>query len=81
MSRKTIHSVVREDGSITTDFINFSGTDCLSAGKQMHALLVQFGVQVDQTTFFPKPELLAAQHVQQDLMIDDETNQQTHAEG
>jgi hypothetical protein len=79
LPRKSIHVVVKEDGSVKTDFINFTGTDCLAAGKQMHALLAQFGVHVDQAIFTPKPELLAAQDVQQERMV--ETNQEVQIDG
>ncbi|GCE15070.1 hypothetical protein [Tengunoibacter tsumagoiensis] len=78
-SLKTIHILVKEDGSVTTDFQNFTGADCLAAGKHLHALLAQFGVQVDQTTVTPKPELLAAQSVQQEVVA--EANQEMTMEG
>ncbi|BCL83632.1 hypothetical protein ccbrp13_60970 [Ktedonobacteria bacterium brp13] len=81
MLPKTIHIVVKEGGSYETDFSNFTGTDCLAAGKQMHTLLAQFGVLVDQTDITPKPELLAAQGVQQELSADLETNHKIQAEG
>jgi hypothetical protein len=67
LSRKTIHIMVKEDGSVKTDFINFTGNDCIEAGKQMNALLAQLGVQVDQMKITPKPELLAAQGLLQEV--------------
>lgn len=81
MPHKTIHIAVKNDGTVTTDFRHFTGTDCLAAGKQIHALLAQFGVQVDEATITPKPELLAAQSVQQDILVDSEVNQETRTEG
>jgi len=80
LPRKTIHILVKEDGSVKTDFSNFSGSDCLAASKQMHELLAQFGVQMEQTGFTPKPELLAAQNVQQEVTADSETNQEVQME-
>jgi len=80
MLHKTIHVVVKEDGTVTTDFRHFTGTDCLTAGKQIHTLLAQFGVQVDEATITPKPELLAAQGVQ-DILVGCEMNQETRTEG
>lgn len=70
MLRKTIHVVVKDDGTVKTDFSNFTGTDCLAAGQQIHALLTLFGVQVNEATMTPKPELLAAQGVEQETMAD-----------
>jgi hypothetical protein len=81
MRPKTIHIVVKEGGSYETNFTNFTGVDCLTAGKQMHTLLAQFGVQVDQTDITPKPELLAAQGLQRELSADLETNHEMQAEG
>lgn len=80
MPLKTIHIMVKEDGSIMTDYQNFIGTDCLEAGKQMHALLAPFGVQVDQMLITPKPELLA-EGLQQAVTAPVETNQELAAEG
>jgi len=79
MLRKTIHVVVKDDGTVTTDFRHFTGTDCLAAGKQIHTLLAQFGVQVDEATITPKPELLAAQGGQ-DILVGSEMNQETRTE-
>ena len=81
MQPKTIHIVVKEDGSYQTDFSHFSGTECLAVGKQMHTLLAQFGVQADQTGFTPKPELLAAQSLLQELTTEHEVNHEAQVEG
>jgi hypothetical protein len=81
MSLKTIHIIVKEDGSYKTDFSHFTGADCLAAGKQMHTLLAQFGVQVDPTDITPKPELLAVQGLQQEQVTGLETNHETQTEG
>ncbi|GHO82294.1 hypothetical protein [Dictyobacter formicarum] len=81
MQPKTIHITVKEDGSYTTDFSNFSGADCLAAGKQMHTLLAQFGVQPEQTAMTPKPELLGAEGLLQELNAAFETDQEAHVEG
>jgi len=80
MPRNTIHIVVKEDASVKVDYSNFTGTACLAAGKQMHALLAQLGVQVDQTTIIPKPELLAAQGLQHEVTADIEANQEMQTE-
>jgi hypothetical protein len=52
---------VNEDGTTHTDYLHFMGASCLAEGERLHALLAQFGVQVEQAHVFPKPELLAAQ--------------------
>ncbi len=78
--RKTVHIVVKEDASVKIDYRNFTGTDCLTVGKQMHELLARLGVQVDQTDFTPKPELLAAQDVHRDVMVDIEVIQEMQTE-
>lgn len=51
---------VNADGDVSTDFAHFIGQDCLAAGKQLHALLTEYGVATEVTTFTPKPELLIA---------------------
>jgi hypothetical protein len=81
MLPRKIHILVKEDSSVKTDFVNFSGSDCLAARQQMHELLAQLGVQIEQTSFTPKPELLAAQGVQQAVTADHETNQEVQMEG
>ncbi len=56
--RETIRVVVQEDGQVKTDFTHFSGEACLIAGRRMQTLLSSFGIQMQQTAFIPKPELL-----------------------
>lgn len=56
----TLTVTVDEDGNVSTNFFNFTGTACLEAGQQLHALLAEFGVETEITTFTPKPELGAA---------------------
>ena len=51
---------VSPDGEISTDFSHFLGQHCLIAGKHLHALLAEYGIEMDITTFIPKPELLAS---------------------
>lgn len=51
---------VTPDGTISTDFSHFLGQHCLLAGKQLHALLAEYGITTDVTTFTPKPELFAS---------------------
>ncbi len=51
---------VNLDGDISTDFSHFLGQHCLAAGKQFHALLAEYGITTDVTTFTPKPELLVS---------------------
>lgn len=49
---------VNADGEVSTDFTHFIGQECLAAGKQLHALLEEYGIVTEVTTFTPKPELL-----------------------
>lgn len=51
---------VNATGEISTDFSHFLGQHCLVAGKHLHALLAEYGIEMDITTFTPKPELLAS---------------------
>ena len=51
---------VGPDGAVTTDFSHFVGPNCLEAGKRLHALLAELGVQSEVTGMTPKPELLAS---------------------
>jgi hypothetical protein len=50
---------VTPSGEISTDFSHFLGQHCLVAGKQLHTLLAEYGIETDITMFTPKPELLA----------------------
>lgn len=59
MQRKTITVTIDEDGAVKTDYSHFVGTACLAEGERLHALLAEYGVQVDESTKTPKPELLA----------------------
>jgi hypothetical protein len=56
----TLTVTVNQDGEISTDFSHFLGQQCLAAGKQLHALLAEYGIATDVTAFTPKPELLAS---------------------
>jgi hypothetical protein len=49
---------VNAEGDVSTDFTHFIGQQCLTAGKQLHALLAEYGLATEVTTFTPKPELL-----------------------
>ncbi len=49
---------VNADGDVSADFTHFIGQECLAAGKQLHALLAEYGIVTEVTTFTPKPELL-----------------------
>ena len=51
---------VTPEGDISTDFSHFLGQHCLMAGKQLHALLAEYGLAMDITAFTPKPELATA---------------------
>jgi hypothetical protein len=54
------------DGSTKIDFEGYQGSSCLVAGDQLRTLLAaQFGVQIEQTSFEPKPELLNAESLPQ----------------
>jgi hypothetical protein len=50
---------VQPDGTVTTDFLQFVGPTCLAAGRQLHALLAELGIESEETSFTPKPELSA----------------------
>jgi hypothetical protein len=51
---------VNADGDVSTDFAHFIGQECLAAGKQLHALLAEYGIATEVTSFTPKPELLGS---------------------
>lgn len=70
---KKVVVTVDEKGTTTTDYSNFEGAACLTASRQFHVLLAQFGVCVEQTDMKPKPELLVAlgeaqEHVEDGVM-------------
>jgi hypothetical protein len=56
----TLTITVSPEGEISTDFSHFLGQHCLVAGKHLHGLLAEYGIEMDITTFTPKPELLSA---------------------
>lgn len=56
----TLTITVNRNGEISTDFSHFLGQHCLAAGNHLHALLAEYGIEMDITTFTPKPELLAS---------------------
>ncbi len=66
MPKKVIVTVDAQAG-ISVDYQQFEGPQCLEAGKQLHALLQQWGVQVEQTRMTPKPELLMHPGTQHEL--------------
>jgi hypothetical protein len=51
---------VGPDGTVSTDFLNFTGSACLDTGRQLHALLAELGIEMEVTQFTPKPELSGA---------------------
>ena len=51
---------VTEEATTQTDYIHFEGAECLAESERFHALLTQFGIQVQTTSKTPKPELLTA---------------------
>ncbi len=57
---KEIEVTVNPDGTTKIDFSGFAGPSCLDAAKLLRELLVQFGIQSEETQFTPKPELEAA---------------------
>ncbi len=57
---KRLTFTVNEDGTTTMDLSGFQGASCLAASKTFQEELAAFGVQVDITQFFAKPELRAA---------------------
>ena len=56
----TLTITVTPDGEISTDFTHFLGQHCLVAGKHLHVMLAEYGIETAITTFTPKPELLAS---------------------
>jgi hypothetical protein len=50
---------VAADGTTRSDFLSFSGNECMEAGRRLHTLLAELGVKTEITTFTPKPELTA----------------------
>ena len=50
---------VARDGTLTTDFLHFTGQACMATGKQLQQALAEFGLSTEITRFEPKPELLA----------------------
>jgi hypothetical protein len=57
---------VSEESVTNTDYVGFEGTNCLAESERFHALLAQFGVQMETTSKTPKPELLTALATQQE---------------
>lgn len=53
----TLTITVGQDGGVKTNFFHFTGTACLDVGRQLHALLTEFGLETAVTGFTPKPEL------------------------
>ena len=55
---KEITITINPDGTTTTDFSGYQGPTCLDAAEQLRQLLAaRYGIQVQQTSFTPKPEL------------------------
>lgn len=62
MAKQQAHLTITvgADGTAQMDFHHFHGTACLDASRQLHALLADFGVESQRTSFVPKPELALA---------------------
>ena len=75
---KQVRVLVKQDGTTSTDYLHFEGAACLEANKHLHALLAQFGIQVEQLHMTPKPELLAALASSDDVTLDDVAKEETH---
>jgi len=59
---KEIKVTINPDGTTSTDFTGYQGPSCLDAAEQLRQLLAaRFGIQVQQTSFTPKPELAQVQ--------------------
>ena len=56
----TVTIAVDRAGTMKTDFLNFTGSACMETGRQLHALLAEFGLETEVTSFVPKPELSGA---------------------
>jgi hypothetical protein len=56
---KEIAITVNPDGTTKTDFSGFAGPSCLDAASRLREILLQFGIQLEETQFTPKPELEA----------------------
>ena len=54
---REIKITVKQNGETTTDFAGYTGSACLDAGKKLKDLLAAYGIQSEQTSFVPKPEL------------------------
>ena len=53
--------IVQKDGTVKQDFIGFAGQDCMHADEALRQQLAALGIQVEETKFEPKPELLHGQ--------------------
>lgn len=81
MPLKTINVTIDEKGSVQHEYSNFPGTECLTVARQLNTFLAQYGVQIEQTSMTPKPELLAALNTQQVVSADFGVNHEVGAEG
>jgi hypothetical protein len=54
---REIRLTINPDGTTQTDFSGFVGKTCLLEADKLRELLSQFGIQVEETAFTPKPEL------------------------
>lgn len=81
MPLKTINVTIDEQGAVQHEFSNFPGAECLTVARQLNAFLAQYGVQIEQTSMTPKPELLAAMDAQHVVSADLGVNHEAGTEG
>lgn len=60
-NKKMVAVTVAPDGTTKVEFSGFAGASCLAADKELQAALAALGIEVEETAFSAKPELLAAQ--------------------
>jgi hypothetical protein len=57
-NQREIKVTVTNDGAAQIDFAGYIGKECLNVDADLRRiLLAQFGIEVEETSFTPKPEL------------------------
>lgn len=54
---KQIEVTVSADGAAKLDFAGYVGKECLSVDADLRRILAQYGIEIEETSFNPKPEL------------------------
>jgi hypothetical protein len=55
-----IRTTVNANGSVHIDYEGFQGDACLAEAKRLYELLKAAGINLEETSFQPKPELETA---------------------